>query len=631
MDIVKPNSVANTASFTRASVGRYRDRNYVMQQAANDVPRFDYDPATGVCRLLNEPAATNSIRNNSGQGAVVGGALPTNWSVSLPAGLACSVAAVGTDNGVDYVDLRVYGTATAAGEAVIYPEATNQVAAASGQTWAGSAYVKLAAGTLAGLAPRISVGERNAAGASLVHSTAAFTPDSSTVITGQRVSVSRAFSDPAAAYATLGIRSPVDLGAVVDATLRIGLPQLERDRVTSPIRTTNAAANRAADTIPAGCKYITNLPENDYAAWNANALYSTGDRCISTTTHKVYESLRGAKSVVTITNANPGVVAWAAHGLAASAKVRFSTTGALPTGLVAGTDYYVAAAGLTVNSFSVSATAGGAAIATTSAGNGVHTCYEVANLNFDPTVAANSVDGTQSTVDDSVMWLIVGSTNKYRLADGRVSDQTTAANVLEFAILPGQITTLGFCNVNAATASVAMDDPLSDGPIFGRVVDLSADNVGDWYDYFFAPIIWKTDFVVDELPIYDGCIVTVSLRAEGDTVACGEVVAGMLRNLGDAQWGAKPGMMNFGKTKTDGYGQRDLKKGDYSKRLTLDIFVDNDYVDESVRLLEENRDTPLLFIGGDFACTILFGFYTDYDCVLQSPAGSFLTSTIEGL
>jgi hypothetical protein len=77
---------------------------------------------------------------------------------------------------------------------------------------------------------------------------------------------------------------------------------------------------------------------------------------------------------VTITIANPGVITWpGGHGLEVGAPIQFSTTGALPTGLVAGTTYYVIAAGFTPDKFSVAATPGGAAIVTTGVQNGVHT------------------------------------------------------------------------------------------------------------------------------------------------------------------------------------------------------------------------------------------------------------------
>jgi hypothetical protein len=70
----------------------------------------------------------------------------------------------------------------------------------------------------------------------------------------------------------------------------------------------------------------------------------------------------------------PGIVNWAGHGLAAGSPVVFTNQGgALPTGLTAGTTYYVVAAGLGPSVFSVAATPGGTPIETTGAGTGTHT------------------------------------------------------------------------------------------------------------------------------------------------------------------------------------------------------------------------------------------------------------------
>jgi len=82
---------------------------------------------------------------------------------------------------------------------------------------------------------------------------------------------------------------------------------------------------------------------------------------------------RNKRATVTMTVASPCVVSWTGHGLAAGAKVRFSTTGALPTGITAGTVYFVIAAGLGADVFEISATSGGSAINTSGTQSGVHT------------------------------------------------------------------------------------------------------------------------------------------------------------------------------------------------------------------------------------------------------------------
>lgn len=77
------------------------------------------------------------------------------------------------------------------------------------------------------------------------------------------------------------------------------------------------------------------------------------------------------ETAITMTIATPCVVTFAAHGLAADTPIIFLTTGALPTGITAGTTYYVKSP--LAGSFNVSATAGGAAINTTGTQSGTHT------------------------------------------------------------------------------------------------------------------------------------------------------------------------------------------------------------------------------------------------------------------
>ena len=75
----------------------------------------------------------------------------------------------------------------------------------------------------------------------------------------------------------------------------------------------------------------------------------------------------------TVTIASPGVFTLTAHGFTVGSVVYFSTTGALPTGLTAGTTYYVVSAGLTADAFEVSTTIGGTAVNTSGTQSGTHT------------------------------------------------------------------------------------------------------------------------------------------------------------------------------------------------------------------------------------------------------------------
>ncbi len=172
-----------------------------------------------------------------------------------------------------------------------------------------------------------------------------------------------------------------------------------------------------------------------------------------------------ASGTVTITIANPGVVTYTSHGLIAGASVVFSTTGALPTGLAPATTYYVAASPApTTNTFSVTATLGGAAINTSGTQSGVHTATSGANNtnqgdtalragwwsfqqtdpgvydNTDLTSVKVTLDGTGSSSD-------VSSARLYYDAACSGSGGTQVGTALTFSGSPPSITFSGLTGV----------------------------------------------------------------------------------------------------------------------------------------------------------------------------------------
>ena len=156
-------------------------------------------------------------------------------------------------------------------------------------------------------------------------------------------------------------------------------------------------------------RFAVSIGHDDVQNWkflSSNGIYSCtdGTKVVSLIAASTDTSARDVQvgiarsSVVTITIATPGVVSWTGHDFVAGDQVVFQTTGALPTGLTAGTTYFVIAAGLTPGvSFQVSASAGGAAVNTSGSQSGVHTGWIV---RIKGTVAvpitAGSVSGTPS-------------------------------------------------------------------------------------------------------------------------------------------------------------------------------------------------------------------------------------------
>lgn len=156
----------------------------------------------------------------------------------------------------------------------------------------------------------------------------------------------------------------MEAGALGDSAALITTPLIDRDRDVKQKGTRNAPSRQDNfGAVPADTGQIAMIAA-EATRYNYPFRVDLNDAPIPRST------------TVTITNASPGVVTWTAHALAVNTPVIFSTTGALPTGLVAGTTYYVKTVP-TADTFTVSATAGGTVIDTSSAGSGVHTATSV--------------------------------------------------------------------------------------------------------------------------------------------------------------------------------------------------------------------------------------------------------------
>lgn len=160
------------------------------------------------------------------------------------------------------------------------------------------------------------------------------------------------------------------------------------------VRLTSAGAHGLTAAIAVGASVYTTWT----GGTGVTGLYEVTALDTDTTGVAVTIDLPYVSSTVTITIAAPGVVTWTAHGLSVNDTIRFTTTGALPTGLAINTTYYVKEV-LSANTFTVSTSAGGAAVTTSGTQSGTQTALVwygvavVAVANTEITLASVTIPG----------------------------------------------------------------------------------------------------------------------------------------------------------------------------------------------------------------------------------------------
>lgn len=353
----------------------------------------------------------------------------------------------------------------------------------------------------------------------------------------------------------------------------------------------------------AGVFVSSNVPETDHAPHSLTAVYAAGDRVMDVAAHLIYESKVGVRAPVTISIASPGVVNWAAHGLAAGTPVAFSTTGALPSGIVAGTAYYVLAPA--TNTFTLSATVGGAAIGTSGSQSGVHTGSASQNFN--------------RALTDGTYWLKSTATNRWRMLDDYNNTQTEMAEAIIIELKPSAIAQgLYLGNLDAAEVALTATDPDA-GVVYSETTSLTVSNSkSSFYGWLFNRIRRRKQFCNLSLPLYYNQTVKIEIRKPGGIAKCGMCNIGPLEDVGLSQYGIAADIKDYSTTKFNIDGTSETTKRGFAKRMSIDVELPNDVVDSVHERLLDFRQKTVVFIGAkQFDLSLLCGVYESFKTVIE--------------
>jgi len=241
--------------------------------------------------------------------------------------------------------------------------------------------------------------------------------------------------------------------------------------------------------------------------------------------------------------------------------------------------------------------------------------------------------GNDPVTDDGTWWTRVSSTNRWKMFNDVVQEQTTQADIIDVTITPAAVTTaLAAINVDCATITVTMTDPI-EGVVYDQTFPMTSySGITNWYDYFFTAINRKKELSILGLPPYASAVIDVTFNDLGETAKVGALVLGTSANIGDSQYGASFGIIDYSTKEVDAQGRTTITAGTYSDEADIDVVIETGRFAEVKKILTDLRTTPSVWIAEDNTeGTIIYGYYREFDVLLTGPVVSMCTLSIEGL
>lgn len=370
----------------------------------------------------------------------------------------------------------------------------------------------------------------------------------------------------------------------------------------------------------------TNVTETA-TAYSATAAYAALTQVYDATTTRVYEAVVGGAThdfATTDVDDTTNIITWTSHGIADDTPLYFTSTGTLPSPLVAGTKYYKIV-GTGVNNFKVAATAGGAAIDITTTGSGTHT-VQLTTKNIG------------NALTDTDYWLDVGPMNKWAMFDTYNTSQTSASTSIEVEITPGtRIDTVALLNLSGASSVQIVANNGSD--YYDETYSLTETAFADdWYVGTYSETFYKVNFAVSDIPPNSGTTLTITISGSG-TVKCGSCIVGLSKEIGGAEYGTDIGIDDYSLISRDDYGTLTITERDYNDRGDFELHIPKEKHAAVSNLIKSYRATPALWlmipdddvVGGWDGPGIIYGIPTLFKFNVREPLDIWYSLEITGL
>lgn len=232
---------------------------------------------------------------------------------------------------------------------------------------------------------------------------------------------------------------------------------------------------------------------------------------------------------------------------------------------------------------------------------------------------------------DPPSWLRIDSTNRWRAFDGQLGNPTKYKSTITWngvsrdgiliEVKPSKVVnSVALFGVDGINIYIEVVDDV-EGLVHQESISLNDNSaVSNWYEYFYADIIRRTEAVSFDLPQYLNATVRIFIEAaEVSDAEVKEVVFGKQVRIGCALYGIDFSIENYSRKERDSFGNPVIVERDFAKLLTFDLKIRTNEVDFVNKTLQSYRAKPVVYSVIDkYDSSIIYGFYRDFSTVIPS-------------
>jgi len=188
---------------------------------------------------------------------------------------------------------------------------------------------------------------------------------------------------------------------------------------------------------------------------------------------------------------------------------------------------------------------------------------------------------------------------------------------MNVVIAPGEIDSVALLNIDCQSIHIIMTDPIA----------------GEVYNDIKVPaMVENYNAIYSDLPAYPNATLQITLANNLSNVFVGELIVGKIRTIGTTKYGVGVSLLDFSQKEADAFGNFTILERIYSKRLDVPFRMPIATHANLLRLLENYRSTPLVWIVTSlYSTAILYGFYRDLQMSISNLSFVDCSVSLESL